>query len=394
MRCLSRFAGRLLLGLGCLTSVVSEISAAEIAVPMVYLKQEVELPPTLSNLDPVPDDLGRTGAELGLKDNLTTGGFLGHKYSLDVITVPVDGDVLAAARTALQTSPFLILDAPASALTAIADLPEAQSALLFNAGRADNALRGGECRANLFHTLPSYQMRADALMQFARSKRWDTLALISGTHETDQAFADALRKSAVKFGMEIEAEKAWVFDADMRRNAAQEVPLFTQDLGEYDLLLIADELHDFGRYVAYNTWLARPVAGSEGLRPLAWAPVVEQWGAAQLQSRFEKKAKRSMRSRDYAAWAAVRTIGEAVTRAKTSDPQTLRSFILSDAFELAGFKGRPLSFRTWNGQLRQPIALVTERALATQAPLEGYLHQRNELDTLGLDEPESACSAF
>jgi ABC transporter substrate binding protein (PQQ-dependent alcohol dehydrogenase system) len=136
------------------------------------------------------------------------------------------------------------------------------------------------------------------------------------------------------------------------------------------------------------------VAGSEGLRAVTWHRVVEQWGAAQLQSRFTKLADRPMLDRDYAAWAAVRAIGEAVTRTGAADAGTLRSFMLSDAFELAGFKGSPLTFRTWNGQLRQPIPLVHERALVAQAPLEGFLHQRNELDTLGLDQPESGCTAF
>lgn len=203
-----------------------------------------------------------------------------------------------------------------------------------------------------------------------------------------------MRRSATKFGMKLKSEKTWVFDADMRRNAAQEVPLFTQDLGKYDLLLIADEVQDFGRYIAYNTWLPRPVAGSEGLIASAWSPVVEQWGAAQLQSRFTELAGRAMRPKDYAAWAAIRTIGEAVTRTNSADTETLRGYILSDDFELAGFKGRPLSYRQWNGQLRQPIPLTQPRALVALAPLPGYLHQHSELDTLGLDRPESNCEAF
>jgi ABC transporter substrate binding protein (PQQ-dependent alcohol dehydrogenase system) len=382
----------------CLTlaglAFTASSALADLAIPMVYLKQEQALPPTLSNLDPLPGDLGDAGARLGLADNLTTGQFMGHAYTLETMTVPVGGDLQQAAQDALAISPFLILDAPAKALLDIADLPEAASAILFNTSSADISLRSGNCRANLLHTLPSDLMRSDALMQFARSKRWDKLALIAGTHAGDIAFADALRQSAAKFGMALSAEKTWAFDADMRRNAAQEVPLFTQDLGKHDLLLVADELGDFGRYIAYNTWLPRPVAGSEGLVPTAWAPVVEQWGAAQLQSRFNDLATRPMRPRDYAAWAAIRSIGEAVTRTGSADPAMLRSYILSDKFELAGFKGRPLSFRRWNGQLRQPIPLVTPRALAAQAPLESYLHQRNELDTLGLDAPESACEAL
>lgn len=372
----------------------AQIAMAEVSLHVVYLSQEVTLPPTLSNLDPIPEDLGEKGAQLGLRDNLTTGVFLGHKYSLEVINVPVDGDFLGAAKDALTRSAFVILDAPMERQLQIADLPEARTAILFNASRADMALRDQACRANLLHTLPSYLMRSDALMQFARAKKWDSLALIAGTYPDDLAFAAALRKSAAKFNIKITAEKTWAFDSDMRRNASQEVPLFTQDLSKYDLLLVADELEDFGRYIAYNTWLPRPVAGSEGLRPLAWAPVVEQWGAAQLQSRFYEMAGRDMRPADYASWAAMRTLGEAVTRTNSADPAVLRSFILSDDFELAAFKGRPLSYRAWNGQLRQPIPLVTARALAAQAPLPGYLHQHSELDTLGLDAPESKCEAF
>ncbi len=381
-----------------LTIIVMMLAAgaavAEIRIPMVFLKQETDRPPTLSNLDPIPDDLGEKGAHLGLSDNQTTGAFLGHKYLLETVLIPVGGDPLAAADQALEQTPFLILDVPADTLLKIADLPAAGDALLFNTSSADMSLRSQNCRANLLHTLPSYQMRSDAMMQFARTKRWDTLALISGEHPEDQAFADALRQSAVKFALSITAEKTWTFDTDMRRNAAQEVPLFTQDLGTYDLLLIADELNDFGRYIAFNTWLPRPVAGTEGLRPTAWAPVVEQWGAAQLQSRFRDLANRPMRPQDYAAWAAIRSIGEAVTRINSSEPADLREFILSDTFELAGFKGRPLSYRNWNGQMRQPIPLVTQSALVAQPPLEGYLHQHNELDSLGLDAPESACEAF
>ncbi|WP_323784754.1 ABC transporter substrate-binding protein [Thalassovita sp.] len=367
---------------------------ADVSIPIVLLQQEHERPPVLSNLDPVPNDETVAGIELGLKDNITTGRFLGHDYDLEIHQVGLGDDPIAAARLALGHSQIVILDAPASVLTSIADLPEAQNALLINATAPDMSLRRGDCRANLLHTMPSLAMRSDALMQFARAKRWDKLSLIQGSYPVDQAFADALRASAAKFGMKIAASKTWAFDADMRRNAAQEVPLFTQELGDYDLLLIADETHDFGRYIAYNTGRPRPVAGSEGLVPAAWGPAVEQWGAAQLQSRFEAATGREMRPRDYAGWAAIRSIGEAVTRTNSAAPKVLRSFILSDQFELAGFKGRALSFRAWNGQMRQPIPLLTDRAMVAQAPLPGYLHQRSELDTLGLDKPESPCTAF
>ncbi|WP_116133969.1 ABC transporter substrate-binding protein [Tropicimonas sp. IMCC34043] len=381
--------------LAAIAALVSAAPArADLAVPMAYLRLLQDRPPVLSNLDPHPDDLGLAGAELALADNVTTGRFLGHDYALRLIDLAPGGDALAAARAALAQTRLVMIEAPAADLIAIADLPEAQSALLFDVASPDTALRDGDCRANLLHTLPSRAMRADALMQFAHARRWDRLALISGSHPEDQAFAEALRSSAAKFGLKIRAEATWAFDADMRRNASEEVPVFTQKLGDYDLLLVADELGDFARYIPYNTWRPRPVAGSEGLVPTAWAAPVEQWGAAQLQGRFHDLAQRDMQAEDYAAWAAVRALGEAVTRTASADPATLRAFLLSPEFELAGFKGRALSFRPWNGQLRQPIPLVTRGALADQAPLPGYLHQSNELDTLGLDAPESRCEAF
>jgi ABC transporter substrate binding protein (PQQ-dependent alcohol dehydrogenase system) len=218
--------------------------------------------------------------------------------------------------------------------------------------------------------------------------------LIVGPKPEDEAFAATLRASATKFGVKILAEKPWPFESDLRRAAGAEIPAFTQDFPDHDVLLVADVTDDFARYVADNTWLPRPVAGSDGLRGEGWAPVLEQWAAAQLQNRFEGAAEREMRTRDYGAWTAVRTVAEAVTRTGSADPALLRAYIFSEAFALDGFKGRSLTYRGWDGQLRQPIPVVNARALVELAPAEGFLHQTNDMDTLGLDRGESACTAF
>ena len=357
-------------------------------VAVTWLRQEVQAPPVLSNLDPVPADIGIAGARTALADNATTGRFLGQDWSLAAVSVAPGGDLLGAARAALAASPFLLMDAPAADLLAVADLPEAQGALVFNVAAPDTALRDADCRANLLHTTPSRAMLTDALMQFLVSRRWDDIALIAGTLPGDADLAAAFDRSAAKFGLKIGARKTWVFDADMRRNAGDEVPLFTQGLGDYDVLLLADEANDFARYVAYNTWRPRPVAGSDGLTPRAFDRVVEAWGASQLHARFGALAGRPIAPEDFGAWAAIRTIGEAVTRTGSAEAAVLRAHILGPDFELAGFLGRPLTFRPWNGQMRQPIPLVTGSALVAQPPLEGFLHQRTELDTLGLDDPE------
>ncbi|MCT4558047.1 MAG: ABC transporter substrate-binding protein [Pelagimonas sp.] len=371
------------------------LSMAQIAhsqeVKVAYLRQEPAPNPTLSNLDPAPKDMGVAGAELALKDNATTGRFMGQNWSLDVVSVPYEGDFAKGLAQAQAISDLILIDAPDAQLS---QAVRASQALFFNVSNRSTALRNAGCSDNLLHTIPSQAMLADALMQFALRRKWTRLTMIKGVSAQDEAIAVSYAKAAGKFGQTITATKTWAFDADMRRNAAQEVPLFTQDLGEYDLLLLADAANDFARYVPFNTWRPRPTAGAEGLRPVAWDPVVEQWGAAQLQSRFEDLASRPMARVDYAAWAALRSIGEAVTRTKSNDLNTLRSYLLSEEFELAGFKGRPMTYRSWNGQLRQPIPLVHRGALVAQAPLEGFLHQHTELDTLGTDQPETGCTAF
>lgn len=377
-----------------LLALAATPASADLAIPMTYLRQEVEAPPVLSNLDPIPEDRGIAGAELALVDTRTTGRFLGHDYALEIVSVAPGDDLLTAARAALAVSPILIVDAPADDILAVADLPEADNALLFNVASGERRLRDADCRANLFHTMPEDAMRTDALMQVLRARRWTDTVMIVGPKAGDRAFAETLRASAAKFGVAILAEKEWTFDTDLRRATGQEIPTFTQDFPEHDVLLVADEADDFARYVPDNTWLPRPVAGSDGMRGEGWAPVLEQWAAVQLQNRFEAAAEREMTSRDYAAWTAMRTIGEAVTRTSSADPEILRAYIVSDVFALDGFKGRSLSYRDWNGQLRQPVAVVNARALVELAPLDGYLHATNEMDTLGLDRSESACTAY
>jgi ABC transporter substrate binding protein (PQQ-dependent alcohol dehydrogenase system) len=377
-----------------LAALVPESLRAELPVQIAYLRAEVEAPPVLSNLDPIPEDLGIAGAEVALADTLTTGSFLGHAYALTTVSVAPGGDLAAAAREVLAAHRLVLVDADAAGLLAVADLPEAEGALLFNVASGAPGLRSQDCRGNLLHTLPEDAARTDALMQVLKAKRWERLAMIVGPRAEDEAFAAALRRSADKFGLRIGAEKPWTFDTDLRESTMDEVPRFTQDLPEHDVLLVADPTDDFGRYVLHNTWAPRPVAGTHGLHAEAWAGVIEAWGAVQLQNRFRAHAGREMRGRDYAAWLAIRAVGEAVTRTGQADPGALRAYMLGPDFQLDGFKGRSLTFRPWNGQMRQPVAVVNDRALVTLAPVAGFLHQVNETDSLGLDAPESQCRAF
>lgn len=65
--------------------------------------------------------------------------------------------------------------------------------------------------------------------------------------------------------------------------------------------------------------------------------------------------------------------------------------MVSDSFRLDGSKGAPLNFRVWSGQIRMPVELATSEAFIAIAPMDWFEHQRNTLDTLGSDRPESQC---
>lgn len=249
-----------------LIALLGAPAQAEITIALTYLRHEEKAPPVLSNLDPIPADLGIAGAQVALADTETTGSFLGHYYKLQVVSVAPGGDLAGAAKKALAASSVLLLDASAESVLAVADLPDAKGALIFNVASGERRLRDADCRPNLLHTIAEDAMRADALMQVLKARRWTRTALIVGPRPRDEAFAATLRAAAAKFGVEILAEKAWTFDTDLRRAAGKEVPLFTQDLPDHDVVLIADETDDFARYVGDNTWLPRPIAGSDGLR--------------------------------------------------------------------------------------------------------------------------------
>ncbi len=375
-----------------LLGLFTGLAAAAETVHIAFLgKKPPDLRPATANLEPIYDDIGLRGAELGIEDDNTTGRFTGQSFRLLGAVLDRDEDPKRAFYFLLKEGyRHIVVNLPAADLLALADMEGAENALLYNAGAYDDVLRGRQCRTNVLHTLPSHAMRADALGQYLKKKRWEAWFLVPGTRDEDRRFAAALKRTARRFGLEIVAEKPWTYTFDARRSAQSLVATFTQGV-DYDILLVADEAGLFGDYFPYRTWLPRPVAGTQGLVATAWHPTHEQWGAVQLQNRFRDHAGRWMKPRDYAAWLAVRAIGEAATRTQSTDFAKIREFLLSDRLALAGFKGRPLSFRPWNGQLRQPILLTGPRAVVAVAPLEGFLHPVDELDTLGYDERESAC---
>jgi ABC transporter substrate binding protein (PQQ-dependent alcohol dehydrogenase system) len=387
---------RLLLA-GTILFAWTSASADPVEIKIGYLRGP-QPKTNLSLLDIPPENSGVAGAQLAINDNNTTGKFLNQRFSLeDVQLNDKDDPGVAASSLAARGVSLVLADLPAAALLKAADAPGSQGLLFFNVGAIDDRLREEDCRPNVIHTAPTRSMLADALAQYLVWKQWRRWFLISGSHPEDKLYADALRRAAKRFGARIVQEKVFEDTGGARRTDSgvvqiqRQLPVFTQGAPAYDVLIAADENDVFAAYLPYRTWDARPVAGSAGLIPTSWDPSHDQWGAVQMQERFMKLSSRRMTARDMQAWSAARMIGESAARTRSNDVKAMFGFLKSPDFALAAFKGQRLTLRDWNLQLRQPILLTDGRMIVSVSPQEGFQHQFSELDTLGLDRPESKC---
>jgi ABC transporter substrate binding protein (PQQ-dependent alcohol dehydrogenase system) len=323
---------------------------------------------------------------------------MNQQFELSDAPVRADDDPVAILAGLAEHGIVLMLsDLPADRLIPLADAAHAKQVTLFNIQAPDDVLRQENCRDNVIHVAPSRRMLADALAQYLVWKKWSRWVLIYGSHPEDVLLADAYRRAAQRFGARIVKEREYKDTGGSRQTDSgvvqtqQQMPVFTQGLPDYDVLVTADENEVFADYLPYRTWDARPVVGSAGLRPVSWDPASESWGGTQLQDRFIRMAHRRMTELDMQAWTACRMIGEAASRTNSVDPAKIMQDMKSADFGVAAYKGQKLSLRDWDWQLRQPILLSDGRSVVSVSPQPGFLHQVTALDTLGIDRPETKC---
>jgi ABC transporter substrate binding protein (PQQ-dependent alcohol dehydrogenase system) len=382
------------IGLGVVAS--HALAADPVEIGIGYLGR-AGVQSKLSLVDQPSENDGVAGARLAIEDNNTTGKFLAQHFTLEEVQLREGEDVAQAATALASRNGFIIAALPADALLTAADALRDRGTVLFNAGSIDDRLREQDCRANVIHVAPTRSMLADALAQYLVWKQWKRWLLVAGSHEADKLYAEALRRAAARFGAKIVQERTFEDTGGARRTDSgvtliqRQMPVFTQQAPAYDVLVAADESEVFASYLPYRTWDPRPVAGSAGLVPTSWDAAQDQWGAVQMQNRFLKLNSRRMTALDMQAWTAARMIGEAASRTNSGDPKLVFDFLKGPDFSVAAFKGTRLTLRDWNLQLRQPILLVDGRMVVSVSPQEGFLHQVSELDTLGVDRPETKC---
>jgi ABC transporter substrate binding protein (PQQ-dependent alcohol dehydrogenase system) len=334
-----------------------------------------------------------TGAQVGIDEAAALVRVLNTAFTLERITVKSAAEVAGAVTAAMESKKIslFLIDAPAEAFKPLAAAVKGRDVLLFNVSAPDDSLRRELCSREIVHTIPSLAMEMDALMQYLVSRKWRDLLVLEGPLPADAAAAKAFAHSAQKFGARIVADQHFKTGTDPREREQNDPLLLTSLRGNYDAVFVADDAFDFARQLPYRTVLPRPVVGSIDLEPTAWHWTWEHNGAPQVNSRFDKRSGgRHMEGTDWAAWIAVKMIVQSVLRTRSTDFAKQRDFILGDA-AFDGDKGLAVSVRPWDHQLRQAVLLAAPYEVVASAPVEGFLHRLNVLDTLGDDEPETAC---
>ena len=377
--------------MGSMSSRAAEITTIAVGYLEITDDPRYEEKRAYARIRVKPHDRPLPGAELAIRESRILGRALKMKFRLErgkgKTAADLAGEVERLSAVGVR---YFLVDADAVVLDALAKATADRDLLLFNISEPSDVLRASGCQAHLIHTLPSYAMRTDALAQVLIANKWREVLVLKGSLEGDAAYAAAFQASAKRFGVKVTAIRDFVLGNDPRERGKNNIRLMTAK-DDYDVVFIADTEGEFGRYVPFQTNRPRPVIGTEGLIAEAWHWSWERHGAPQLNQRFEKRAKRRMTGPDWAAWMAVKAVIESIVRTKSANFNTVRAYLKGDRMTLDGYKGTPSSFRPWDNQLRQPVLVHTHNAVSERAPLKGFLHPTENMDTLGFDRGDKKC---
>jgi ABC transporter substrate binding protein (PQQ-dependent alcohol dehydrogenase system) len=335
-----------------------------------------------------------SGVKAAVKEAKIPGRAAGLKFELVEHRLASEDGAADAVQAQLAIDPdrVFILDLPLADIEQLAaSHATGAETVMFNIRQPSDALRAEKCSPALFHTIASTSMQTDAVAQFLGKMNWRNVLVLASPSKEDVEVAKAFTASIKKFGLKIAATREFVNSNDPREREKNRPRLLTSG-ADYDVIFLADHEGEFGRYLAYNTYLPRPVIGAEGVHSSSWHWTWERNGAPQLNQRIRKFAKGNPSSHDWAGWVAVRSVVQAAIKSASVHPGDLRKTLRSNDFTVDMYKIGPGSFRRWDQQLRQPVLLHTHNAVIGTAPFDGFLHRFNTFDTLGFDEAERRCA--
>ncbi|MBI4513076.1 MAG: ABC transporter substrate-binding protein [Gemmatimonadetes bacterium] len=313
------------------------------------------------------------GAELGAAEAARLAELFGKRLDLVAAgAAGLDAGRREARRLIEQDRVFAIAggldDASCFALSELADR---HGILFLNVGCSSDALRGERCRRTTFNVDASTAMYVDALAQWlireAGLRRWYfvTPASDAGTAVYRRTRQALLQEGGEDLGNAMVPPGTTNHEVSLKklRQARPDVaflslvgPSQAAFLQQYNELGPSFEVA--GPFMdTVQFWAASPQRRA-GIWPSLWHHKLFRYGAEQLNGRFRKRFDRPLEARGWASWMAVKILAEAVLRAGGAETSQLVRFLEKGGAQFDGHKGRPLTFRPWDHQLRQPLYLV------------------------------------
>ena len=224
---------------------------------------------------------------------------------------------------------FFLMDAPASVVGEVAAQTRDQDVVLFNTTATGDTLRNEHCQQHLFHIAASRSMMADAVAQYLVSRKWTRVLVLRGPLPEDAEMTRAFQRSAKHFGLDISEIRNFVLGNDPRAREENNLNFLTGN-AKYDAVFVADIDGEFSLTVPFATQKPAAVTGASGIVPRVWHWSYLRHGAPQVHGRFERMHGRRMGEADWGAWVALKTIGMAIARAKTSNAVEVAAYLRSD----------------------------------------------------------------
>ena len=289
------------------------------------------------------------GAALGLDDANALATLFGKRLRLESAA---DRDGAQAARGLGRAGALAVVGGvgPGGADALLLATPEGTTVL--NVGGADDRLRNEGCHRRMFHVTPSVSMYVDALgLMLIEQRKLGRWSVVSDGSPRGAEIEAAARRTVGKRG-------GTIVDG-----AAADVLLLAVDERDVDGALnralaegrAPDRIAGIG-----EGGLRLPPEHAAGIWALGWHHELERFSARELNGRFRRRFNAPLGETSWAAWAAVKLVGEAVVRASATDSAALVAFMES-APPFDGHKGEALTFRKWDHQLRQPLYVVGPR---------------------------------
>jgi ABC-type branched-subunit amino acid transport system substrate-binding protein len=357
------------------------------------------------------------GAQLGAEEAGITAGMFGTRVELiieDAVTPQNVASLIGRLRS-LEHLCALVVALDDQTTDRVSDLSQQQLLLCLNAAARSGDLRGEKCHRLTFHVEPDLAMYTHALAQWLvqnKRRRWHFIVSEEsfGQEIYQRASRFLQRQGGIDLGRSVIAPGRLDHKALLAHLTGSDVEAIIVALRGEDLQQFLPQYRASGLTIPLAgvpldmiaLWQTDPTS-LPGVWIASWYHELERFSAREVNRRFLRRFEKRAEGFAWANWAAVKLVAEGVLRSASTDARTLVNY-LEGAPQFDGHKGKTLTFRDWNHQLRQPLYVLKAREtkpdnawdlleLLGEIPPPAARGQSvmEVLDTLGEAKTESTC---